>query len=214
LAWLILACFYGQVAPVYQRLHQTLFPLVADTIQRTWLSRLRTEMEKLRKVEWNDRFFREVATLYLEAPEEGRALLDSFCQGVGARGMLLQRLWQTLADREASPDYLIGAWQALRPLLKQDTTIEGAIGIDLIAIGEVAVEGWLPTGAPLSPLVEASWNGYLRGLWAAYRFIGFRESAEPWRTKLHLITAMGLLDYYSYAEAANRYRAWKRGYWP
>jgi hypothetical protein len=170
-------------------------------------------MEKLRKVEWNDRFFREVATLYLEAPDEVPPLWDSIQYETGISTVYLRQLWQTLRDPEASPDYLISSWKALLNTAKTDTTLEGAILRDLVSLGEVATEVWLPAGARVVPIVEATWIGYLRGLWAAYRFMGFRESSETWQQKYGIITAIGLLEYYAYGEAANRYRAWKRGYW-
>jgi hypothetical protein len=203
----------AQVASYYRQLHLRLFPLVNDTTQRSWLPKLRTEMEKLRKVEWNDRFFREVATLYLEAPDEVPTLWDSIQYETGLSTVYLRQLWQTLRDPEASPDYLISSWKALLNTAKTDTTLEGAILRDLVSLGEAAIEVWLPVGARLVPIVEATWIGYLRGLWAAYRFMGFRESPETWQQKYGIITAIGLLEYYAYGEAANRYRAWKRGYW-
>ena len=213
--WVVscLTPLFAQVAMHYQMLHQRLFPLVADTTQRTWLSKLRTEMETLRRVEWNDRFFREIATLYLESPDEVPALLDSIQYETGVSGRLLRELWKALRDPDASPDFLLTAWKSLAPAAKNDTTLEGAIVRDLIPLGEASIDAWLPTGAKSATLVEATWIGYLRGLWAAYRFMGFRESGEPWQQKLHTITAIGLLEYYAYGEAANRYRAWKRGYW-
>jgi len=170
-------------------------------------------METLRNVEWNDRFFREIATLYLESPEEAPALLDSIQHETGVSGRLLRELWETLRDRDASPDFLLTSWKGLAAATRGDTTLEATIVRDLMALGEAAIEVWLPTGPNPSAMVEASWIGYLRGLWAAYRFMGFRESGEPWQQKLHIITAIGLLEYYAYGEAANRYRAWKRGYW-
>jgi len=187
--------------------------MVNDTTDRRWLSQLRTTMESLRKVEWHDRFFREIATLYLEAPEEAAALLDSIRYETGIKGNLLQQFWQTLRDPEASPDYLLSGWRALDALVSEDTTLEGAILRDLLALGEASITCWFPLGVPVVPLVEATWIGYLRGLWAAYRFMGFRESPESWQQKHRIITAIGLLEYYAYGEAANRYRAWKRGYW-
>ncbi len=203
----------AQVASHYKNIHQRLFPLVNDTTDRRWLSQLRATMESLRKVEWNDRFFREIATLYLEAPEAAPALLDSVCYETGIKGTLIHRLWQTLRDPEASPDYLLSSWKALDASASADTTLEGAIMRDLLPLGEAAITCWLPLGVRAVPLVEATWIGYLRGLWAAYRFMGFRESPETWQQKYQIITAIGLLDYYAYGEAANRYRAWKRGYW-
>jgi len=204
---------FAQVAAHYQMLHQRLFSLVADTTQRTWLPKLRTEMETLRKVEWNDRFFREIATLYLESPEEAPVLLDSILYETGVSGWLLREIWNTLRDPDASPDFLLTSWKSLAPAAKSDTTLEGAIVQDLIGLGEAAIVAWVPTGVSPVAMVEATWIGYLRGLWAAYRFMGFRESGETWQQKLNMITAIGLLDYYAYGEAANRYRAWKRGYW-
>lgn len=203
----------AQVASYYKSIHQRLFPMVNDTTDRRWLSQLRSTMESLRQVEWNDRFFREIATLYLETPDEGPALLDSICYETGIRGKLLHQLWQTLGEVEASPDYLLSSWKNLYVLASEDTTLEGAIVRDLLPLGEAAITCWLPLGVPVAPLVEATWIGYLRGLWAAYRFMGFRESPESWNQKHQIITAIGLLEYYAYGEAANRYRAWKRGYW-
>jgi hypothetical protein len=204
---------FAQVAAHYQMLHQRLFSLVADTTQRTWLPKLRTEMETLRKVEWNDRFFREIATLYLESPEEAPVLLDSILYETGISGWLLREIWKTLRDPDTSPDFLLTSWKSLAPAAKSDTTLEGSIVRDLIGLGEAAIVAWVPTGISPAAMVEATWIGYLRGLWAAYRFMGFRESGETWQQKLNTITAIGLLDYYAYGEAANRYRAWKRGYW-
>ncbi len=203
----------AQVASYYRSVHQKLFSVVKDTTDRRWLAQLRTTMENLRKVEWNDRFFREIAALYLEAPDEIAPLLDSLRYETGIRGALLEELWQTLRDADAAPDYLLSAWKAFLPFSDADTTLEGAILGDLLALGEASIEAWFPTGAPLTPLVEATWIGYLRGLWAAYRFMGFRDSPENWRLKYQVITTVGLLEYYAYGEVANRYRAWKRGYW-
>jgi len=187
--------------------------VVNDTTDRRWLSQLRATMESLRKVEWNDRFFREIATLYLESPDEAPALLDSIRYETGIRGALIHRLWRTLEDPEASPDYLLSSWRALSASASADTTLEGTIVRDLLSLGEASLICWLPLGVRVVPLVEATWIGYLRGLWAAYRFMGFRGSPESWHQKHQIITAIGLLEYYAYGEAANHYRAWKRGYW-
>ncbi len=203
----------AQVASNYRSIHRQVFAIVNDTTDRRWLSQLRTTMENLRKVEWNDRFFREIATLYLESPDEAPALLDSIRYETGIRGALLRQLWQTLRDPEASPDYLLTSWKALYASANADTTLEGTLLRDLLPLGEASIECWVPLGLRAVPLVEATWIGYLRGLWAAYRFMGFRESPESWKQKYQVINAIGLLEYYAYGEAANRYRAWKRGYW-
>lgn len=208
-----LAVAFAQVGSFYRRLHPLLYPMVQDTTHRGWLGELRRQMEKNRGVEWNDRFFRQVASLYLETPDEADSVVHAVAHEVGVSGDTLLALWAMLRDKDVLPDYLMAAWRPYRTLEPTHTATAWLVR-DLVDLGEAVVETWLPTGAPIGGLVEAAWLGYLRAVLAGYRFFGFAESGEPWQQKLALIGRIGLLEYYAYGETANRYRAWKRGHWP
>ncbi len=208
-----LALAFAQVGSFYQKLHPGLFPMVADTNHRGWLAELRRQMEKNRQVEWHDRFFRQIATLYLETSDEADSLAYALAQQIGASSDTLLRLWATLTDKEASPEFLMAAWRPYQPATQGQTPTAWLVR-DMLDLGQAVIQLWLPTGAPMAGLIEAAWLGYLRAVLAGYQFFGFGEGGESWLERLELITRIGLLEYYAYGETANRYRAWKRGYWP
>ncbi|MCS7152688.1 MAG: hypothetical protein N2253_03740 [Bacteroidia bacterium] len=197
----------------YKALHQKLYPLVRDTSRREWLSRLRQEMETLRHLEWNDRFFREIVQLYLNQSDTLSILLHKLQKYVKVDSAALAALFKGCADRTAEPAVLIAAYEQLQKKAQGDTSHTGYLIRQGAALARSVVEAWITADEhpPLSLLIEAALKGYLRALLAAYTFFGFDESPESWQEKMRLIEAIGLLEYYAYGESANTFRAWKRG---
>ncbi|MCX7606874.1 MAG: hypothetical protein N2170_06390 [Bacteroidia bacterium] len=200
----------------YTQLHRKLFPLVQDTSQRTWLFRLRETMEEVRQVEWNDRFFREIVSLYLQQTDFLPLLLGTVRRYVGVDSAALLHLFRPVEDNTGEAAVLSAAFQELLLRDKNDTTQTGYIRRQMCLLAMEAIQCWIstPEKPPLAPIVSAALRGYLKALVAAYAFFGFDASKEPWPQKMHIIEAIGLLEYYAYGESANAYRAWKRKSYP
>lgn len=218
--WLLVGlgggCLLAQAEIPYTALHRRVFPLVRDTSHREWLAQLRQAMEENRKVEWNERFFREIINLYLNQSDSLPTLLGTVQRYLKIDSGIVAQLFAPVTDRSADASALITAYQQLRLAYKSDTTQGGYLIRQGSALASQAVEVWLtvPESPPLAPLTSAALRGYLKALNAAYAFFGFDESPESWREKMRVIEAIGLLEYYAYGESANAFRAWKRGYKP
>ncbi|MCX8111762.1 MAG: hypothetical protein N3E49_00980 [Bacteroidia bacterium] len=197
----------------YKELHQRLYPIVRDTNRREWLPRLRQEMEALRRIEWNDRFFREIVTLYLNQSDTVSVLVRTAARYLKVDSAALTRLFLPTHDRSADVSSLSSAYSLLLRDAKEDSSHTGYLLRQGALLAQSTMEAWLTASEqlPLSLLVEAALKGYLRALIAAYTFFGFDESSESWREKMRVIEAIGLLEYYAYGESANAFRAWKRG---
>lgn len=200
----------------YGELHRRLFLLVRDTTHREWLARLRQTMEEVRRIEWNDRFFRELAGLYLQQSDSLSGLLSTVRRYVGVDSARMAALFEPLEDRSASAASLVAAYQALYQAARADTGQTGYLVRQASTLALQTVEAWVtaPEAPPLPLVVAGSLRGYLKALAAAYAFFGFDASGEPWPDKMRTLEAIGLLDYYAYGESANEYRAWMRGYRP
>lgn len=198
----------------YKELHQRLYPLVRDTSKREWLPRLRQEMEALRHVEWNDRFFREIVALYLNQSDTISVLLGTVRRYVKVDSARLAQLFLPVADRDADASALNNAYSQFLREAEKDTSQTGYLLRQGSLLARSAVEAWVMTSEkpPLSLMVEAALRGYLRALTAGYAFFGFDESPEPWRDKMKLLEAIGILEYYAYGESANAFRAWRKGF--
>lgn len=198
----------------YRELHQRLYPIVRDTSKREWLSRLRQEMEALRRVEWNDRFFREMVGLYLNQSDTVSVLLGTVQRYLKVDSMRLARLFLPVQDREADAAGLSNAYSQLLRDVEKDSSQTGYLLRQGSFLARSAVEAWVMASEnpPLSLIVEAALRGYLRALAAGYVFFGFDESPEPWRDKMKILEAIGILEYYAYGESANAFRAWRKGF--
>ncbi len=210
----LVAVLWAQSALPYAALHRAVFPAVRDTTLRTWLPRLREAMEAQRRIEWNDRFFREVAGLYLQQSDSLLVLWGTLRRYVGLDSAALARFWLPFQDRTADPLSLAATLQASIAPFREDTTQLGYVLRQMHSLAQEALQAWLtvPDTPPIVPIVESALRGYLKVLAASYAFFGFDESPEPWTQKMQTIEAIGLLEYYAYGESANTYRAWKRGY--
>lgn len=197
----------------YKELHRRLYPVVQDTSKREWLARLRQEMEAMRRVEWNDRFFREVVQLYLQQSDTVEVLLGTIRRYLKVDSTRIGKLFLPVQDREANASVLSAAYEQLLRQATGDTSHTGYIVRQGSMLARSVIEAWtIATEAPpVAPLTEAALKGYLRALAAAYAFFGFDESHETWQDKMRIIEAIGLLEYYAYGESANAFRAWKRG---
>lgn len=201
---------------LYKELHRQLFPLVQDTSHREWLPRLREKMQELRRIEWNDRFFREVAQLYLQQSDSLPELLGTIRRYVGVDSARIAALFRPLEDRSAAAASLMAAYEALARAAAHDTSHTGYLLRQASTLARHTIEAWIsaPDSPPLALLISGSLRGYFKALAAAYAFFGFDASSEPWPDKMRVLQTIGLLDYYAYGESANEYRAWKRGYRP
>lgn len=197
----------------YRELHQRLYSAVRDTSKREWLALLRQEMEAIRRLDWNDRFFREIAQLYLQQSDTVSVLLGTVQRYLRMDSARMAKLFLPVQDREADASVLSGAYEQLLRESRQDTTQTGYLLRQGSQLARSVIESWtvVAESPPVAPITEAALRGYLRALAAAYAFFGFDESPEPWQDKMRVIEAIGLLEYYSYGESANAFRAWKRG---
>lgn len=205
---------WAQSALPYAELHRVVFPAVQDTSQRTWLVRLREAMEAHRHLEWNDRFFREIAALYLQQSDSLPLLWGTVRRYVGVDSMQLALFFRPFADRTADAASLAAGLELAVSPFRTDTSQLGYILRQMHALAREALQVWVavPDQPPPALLVEAALRGYLKALAATYAFFGFDESPETWKQKMQTLEAIGLLEYYAYGESANTYRAWKRGY--
>ncbi|MEN3039940.1 MAG: hypothetical protein ABDH66_00155 [Bacteroidia bacterium] len=213
-AWGILWVLWAQPPLPYKQLHHRLYEYVQDTSHREWLPRLRQEMEAIRHIEWNDRFFREIAGLYLNQSDTLTVLLGTARRYLKVDSLRLSQLFHPTRDREADALALTAAYESLSKGASSDSSHTGYLLRQGSALARSIVEAWLSAKEqpPLSMLVEAGLKGYLRSLVAAYAFFGFDASPESWQEKMRVIEAIGLLEYYAYGESANAFRAWRRGY--
>lgn len=198
----------------YRELHQRLYPIVRDTSKREWLPRLRQEMEALRHVEWNDRFFREIVGLYLNQSDTISVLLGTVRRYVKADSARLAQLFLPVQDRDADAAILSNSYTQLLRDAEKDTSQTGYLVRQGSLLARSAVETWVMSSEepPLPLIVEAALRGYLRALAAGYAFFGFDESPEPWHDKMKILEAIGILEYYAYGESANAFRAWRKGF--
>lgn len=171
-------------------------------------------MESQRHLEWNDRFFREIAALYLQQSDSLPLLWGTVSRYVGLDSAALARFWMPFRDQTADPSSLAAGLEAQVAPFRSDTTQLGYVLRQMHLLAQEALQVWLPVAdrVALSRVVESALRGYLKALAATYAFFGFDESPEPWIQKMRTLEAIGLLEYYAYGESANTYRAWKRGY--
>lgn len=204
---------YAQAPLPYRELHQRLFSVVRDTSRHEWLARLRSEMEAIRHLEWNDRFFREIIHLYMNQSDSLSELLSTVRRYVKVDSAALAQLFLPLIDRTADAGSLSSQYAGLLDRSRKDTTHTSYLIRQGALLARSVIECWVsvPENPPLVPLVEAALKGYFRALAAAYAFFGFDESPETWQEKMRIIEAIGLLEYYAYGESANAFRGWKRG---
>ncbi|MCS6790105.1 MAG: hypothetical protein NZ580_03905 [Bacteroidia bacterium] len=213
---LVAGVLVAQQPLLYRQIHYKMVSYVRDTSQQGWLPRLRPVMEEVREVEWHDRFFREIAQLYLSQPDSLSILLHKVKKYVGADSLQLAHVLFPLSDKGVENTTLIAILSEAEQRVTGDTTLTGYLIRQMGGLGRTAAEVWLtlPENPPVAPIVYAALRGYLKGLLAAYTFFGFDASSEPWRQKLYVVERIGLLDYFSYGESANTFRAWRRGKLP
>jgi len=173
-------------------------------------------MEEIHHITWNDRFFREVAQLYLQQSDSLPELLSTLRRYVGVDSARIAALFHPLEDRSANAASLMAAYATLAHAARHDTSQTGYLLRQASTLARHTIEAWVTASEtpPLSLLVTGSLRGYFKALAAAYAFFGFDASGEPWPDKMRVLEAVGLLDYYAYGESANEYRAWKRGFRP
>ncbi|MCS7298023.1 MAG: hypothetical protein NZ611_07425, partial [Bacteroidia bacterium] len=206
--WLIgVGIVKAQPALFYETLHRRLIEVVRDTSRREWLTRLRQEMEALHRIEWNDRFFREIVSLYLDQSDSLAILLGVLYHSVRVDSLRLADCFLPVQDRSADAASLLTAYELLIQKVVGDTSQTGYLVHQLSQLAQSVIRSWLsvPEQPPPSFLVEAALKGYLRALIAAYAFFGFNESPESWQEKMRVIEAVGLLEYYAYGESANAF---------
>ncbi|MCS6895586.1 MAG: hypothetical protein NZZ60_05495 [Bacteroidia bacterium] len=198
----------------YKELHHRLYSLVRDTSHREWLLRLRQEMEAIRRIEWNDRFFREIAGIYLNQSDTITALLSTARRYLKVDSSQMHRIFLPTQDKEADAATIIAVYETILSKANQDTSHTGYLLRQGSKLARSIAESWLSAEEqpPLSILIEAGLKGYLKALVSAYAFFGFDASPETWQEKMRVIEAVGLLEYYAYGESANTFRAWRRGY--
>lgn len=213
---LVAGMLVAQQPLLYRQIHYKMIAYVRDTTQQRWLPRLRPVMEEVREVEWHDRFFREIVQLYLNQPDSLPMLLHNLRIYVGADSLRLAYWLYPLSDKGIAYESLVALLGEAERQTANDTTLTGYLLRQMAQLGRQVAEVWLPLpeNPPVAPIVYAALRGYLRGLLAAYAFFGFDASSEPWTQKLHVIERIGLLEYFSYGESANTFRAWCKGKLP
>lgn len=213
---LITGLLIAQQPLLYRQIHYKMLSYVRDTSQQRWLPRLRPVMEEVREVEWHDRFFREIAQLYLAQPDSLPMLLHKVRKYVGVDSLYLAYWLYPLSDKDIAYENFIAILSEAERQAVSDTTLTGYLIRQMVQLGRQVAEVWLPLpeAPPIAPIAYAALRGYLKGLLAAYIFFGFDASSEPWARKLTLIERIGLLDYFSYGESANAFRAWCKGKLP
>ncbi|MEN2992882.1 MAG: hypothetical protein ABDH91_04945 [Bacteroidia bacterium] len=193
-------------------MHYKVSRYLEDLRSMQWLSELRPAMEAARRLTWHNRFFNEVAHLYLKTPDSLPLLLEKVEHLTGINRSKIQPLFPQCPD-SVDPAALFYSYAALEKAFEEDTSQTGYISRQLILLARSCLETWLvvPHRPPLAQLIRSALKGYLRGLIAGYEFFGFAESAESWEEKVGTIEKIGLLEYFAYGETANTFRAWRKG---
>ncbi|MCS7162176.1 MAG: hypothetical protein NZ958_02445 [Bacteroidia bacterium] len=196
----------------YAELHYKVSRYLEDLRSMRWLNELRPAMEAVRRLTWNNRFFNEVAHLYLKTPESPPALLEKVALLTGINRSRIEQVFPQCPD-STDPLAFLYFYAALERAFESDTSATGYVGRQLVLLARSCVETWLavPHRPPLTPLIRSALKGYLRGLIAGYEFFGFAESSESWKEKITTIEKIGLLEYFAYGETANTFRAWRKG---